>query len=237
MSRAALAVVLLLAAGANASAAPPARKRPAKRPSAVDAEGRSHLKKANALAAHGDCKQAIDEYTLAYDRLNDPSVLLARAECRQRAGESADAVEDYRAYLDEAPDDPDRAEIKAKIARLEGGPATQPAPATEPPPVPKAAPRPVEPPPPPAPVPTLAQPAPQVPPPALVVVAPAPVVVVSTQPEAVAATGGSGASHRKLWLWTAVGVAVAAGAITAGYLYFRPAEPATPPTALGNYRF
>jgi hypothetical protein len=234
---AALVALLLFGEGAALARAHKRIKRPKPAPSAgSDAEGRSHLKKANALAGHDDCEAAIEEYTLAFDKLNDPAVLLARANCRQKIGQNAEAAEDYRAYLDESPDVVDRADIEAKIAALERAPAaaasSKPAPPRETPamrePSPaKEAARPPESPPSIAPAP----PAPSVTEEAHPLVG----AVVTNEPAAVAPRPAAG--HRRLWLWTAVGVLVAGGAAAAGYFYFQPKQPTPPATDLGNYHF
>jgi hypothetical protein len=256
-------VVLSLLAGGTALARPHKRvKRPRPAPAAgSEAEGRSHLKKANALASHNDCEAAIAEYTLAFDRLNDPAVLLARADCRQKIGQNAEAAEDYRAYLDESPDVANRADIEAKIAALEGAPANaapaKAAPANkEPPPKesaaareplptkeavrPKEAARPKEEARAPESAPAPAAAPPPVPPAAEAEASPDAKPLVGA---AIVTREGSAAEARpaggrgRLWLWTALAVVVAGGAAAAGYFYFHP-DPATPPaTSLGNYRF
>src|SRR4051795_9382546 len=83
------------------------------------AEGRYHLKKANALAGENRCAAAVREYTAAYDKLGDPVVLFNRAECYRRLGENILATDDYRAFLKEFPKAPNRAEIEARIAAME----------------------------------------------------------------------------------------------------------------------
>ena len=239
-----LAVLMttLIALGGQALAARPhSVKHPKKARSAPSAngevEGRNHLKKANALAGQGDCKAAVEEYTQAFDRLNDPLVLLARAECFRRLGQADEAIGDYRAYLDESPDVSNRAEIEAKIAALEGGgprekPHAEPAPAPAPPTPPVAVPLP-----PPARAPAPAE----VPPPARAAApAPPPAVEIevgqkppeSPKPSADAA----GESSSRVWLWAAIGVLVTGAAVAGGYFYFRPSEPSTTGT-LGGYRF
>src|SRR6476661_8922960 len=84
---------------------------------AVDriAEGRYHLKKANALAGQNECEAAVREYTLAYEKLHDPVVFFNRAECYRRMGENAKAAADYRAFLKGFPRAPNRAEIETRI--------------------------------------------------------------------------------------------------------------------------
>jgi len=257
-------VALLLLADGAALAKPHKRGHRPKAPPAAgsEAEGRAHLKKAATLAAHGDCKAAIEEYTLAFDRLNDPAVLLARADCRQKVGQNAEAVEDYRAYLDESPDVGNRADIEAKIAALEGPPAS--APAKEAPPkeaaTPRAPPREVAPPGETSAAKEAARPresahpkeaarpreptrptesAPAAPP-------PAPAAEESPRPEPLvtaAATTEAGraesrpAEHARPWVWIAVAALVAGGIAAGGYFYFQPKQPATPATELGNYHF
>jgi hypothetical protein len=95
------------------------------------AEGRYHLKKANGLAGQGKCIAAVREYTLAYQRLQDPVVLFNRAECYRRLGEGAKAAADYRGFLKGVPNAHNRADIEARIAGLER-PAGHPAPPPSP---------------------------------------------------------------------------------------------------------
>ena len=228
--------------GLAVAARPHPVKHPKKARSAPSAnaevEGRNHLKKGNALAGQGDCKAAVDEYTQAFDRLNDPLVLLARAECFRRLGQADEAIGDYRAYLDESPDVSNRAEIEAKIAALEGGgprekPHAEPAPAPAPP-APVAVP-----PPPPARVPAPAE-VPPPPPARAVSPVPPPAVEIEVgqkppeSPKPSADAAGEGSS--RVWLWAAIGVLVTGAAVAGGYFYFRPSEPSTTGT-LGGYRF
>ena len=89
------------------------------RRAAPTAEGRAHLKRANALAGEGDCQAAIDEYTKAYELLDDPVVLFNRGECFRRIGDAEPPIDDYREFLEKVPNAPNRADIEAKIAALE----------------------------------------------------------------------------------------------------------------------
>ena len=238
MTRAAalMAAVWLMAFASAASAA-----------SAKDvAEGRRHLHKANELASQAKCDAAVREYTFAYQKLHDPVVLFNRAECYRRLGQNGPAALDYRAFLDAFPRAPNRAEVEARLAAMEGLP-----PPVAPPPVrmlPPPAPRVTPPPPiePPAAVtplpPPVTTPARAAPPPAADVMegpaappAPeAPVIGVEGHPAAppVAESAGPG----RIWLWAAIGAAVAGGALGA-YLVLRSPGASPPATELGNYKF
>ena len=238
MNRAAalVAAVWLMAFASAASAA-----------SARDvAEGRRHLHKANELASQAKCDAAVREYTAAYQKLHDPVVLFNRAECYRRLGQNGPAALDYRAFLDAFPRAPNRAEVEARLAAMEG----LPPPPVAPPPVrmlPPPAPRPTGPPPissSPAAVTPLGPPSatapPRPPPSADVVEGPAPepeaapVVRVEEPPAPPAAAESAG--QGRLWLWAAIGAAVAGGAVGAYFVLRSPA--ASPPaTELGNYKF
>ncbi|HVY37686.1 MAG TPA: hypothetical protein VHM31_07115 [Polyangia bacterium] len=214
------------------------------------AEGRRHLHKANELASQAKCDAAVREYTAAYQKLHDPVVLFNRAECYRRLGQNGPAALDYRAFLDAFPRAPNRAEVEARLAAMEGLPP--PAPVAPPPvrmlPPPRPAPpSPVAPPPEaiaPPPVAPLASPATmpsRATPPAQVAGAPgpppaaeAPVVGPEEHPKPAPSAESSG--QRRLWVWAAIGAAVAGG--VAGAFFVLRSPGATPPaTELGNYKF
>jgi hypothetical protein len=121
MSKAAPAYACLcLCAGLLLAGAGEAHAKPKRHHGGSSASGRAHLRKANALAGANKCPQAVREYTKAYDKLHDPVLLFNRAECYRRMKEDQKAAADYRAFLDEFPRAPNRAEIEARIAALEG---------------------------------------------------------------------------------------------------------------------
>jgi tetratricopeptide (TPR) repeat protein len=229
------------------------------------AEGRYHLKKANALAGQNECEAAVREYTAAYEKLHDPVVFFNRAECYRRMGENAKAAADYRAFLKGFPAAHNRAEIEGRIAALERPsssaraepeaappvvatppPPRPPPPAAKPPPPPAA-----KPPPPPKPAETAERERPQPKlepwtPPLAAEPEAAPVAPRETQPEAplvrVPQTAAAKADQEekpgraRWWVWaTVAGLLVAGGA--AGYLLLRPHGQSVPPTDLGSYRF
>jgi hypothetical protein len=217
------------------------------------AEGRYHLKKANALAGDGKWQAAVKEFTSAYEKLHDPVVLFNRAECYRHLGENAKAAEDYRGFLSGFPHAPNRADIEARIAALERPAArpesaprvpppvartppsspTQPPPgARQPPPV-VAAPKRSNPPPaaaPPGPMPFLP------PPPAADATPDTPVLVEAPRSTPKETTQAEGSRGSRWWLWTTLAV-VAVGGGVAGYVFLRPKDQVPPATDLGHYRF
>jgi len=197
------------------------------------AEGRRHLHRANALAADAKCDAAVREYTFAYQKLHDPVVLFNRAECYRRLGQNDAAVSDYRAFLEAVPRAPNRADVEARLAALEGVPPPSLTPAPARPPAPAA----VSPAPAQALAPAVSPPVtPALPPPD--VSAPA-TPMVSAAPASSPASpepAVESASHDRLWLWAAIGAAVAGGAVGA-YAALRAPSASPPSTQLGNYKF
>jgi len=210
------------------------------------AVGRYHLRKANQLAGEDHCHSAIHEYTLAYQKLNDPVVLFNRGECYRRIHQDEKAVSDYRAFLEAVPAAPNRADIEAKIAALSpgaapvaaAGPVRSPA---RPPAPPSAGPARVHPlsaappaAPPRAPIidePPAAPEPPEIPEPTAALLAqPAPA------PASSVAEDHAAAHHGHTWVWIALGAAVAGGAAGA-YFALRPPTTTPPVTDLGNYKF
>ena len=210
------------------------------------AVGRYHLRKANQLAGEDHCHSAIHEYTLAYQKLNDPVVLFNRGECYRRIHQDEKAVSDYRAFLEAVPAAPNRADIEAKIAALSpgaapvaaAGPVRSPA---RPPAPPSAGPARVHPlsaAPPAAPprAPIIDEP-PAAPEPSEI---PEPTAALLAQPAPAPASSvaedHAAAHHGHTWVWIALGAAVAGGAAGA-YFALRPPTTTPPVTDLGNYKF
>jgi tetratricopeptide (TPR) repeat protein len=82
-------------------------------------KAQAHARKANSLAAGGKCKQAIPEYNAAYRLLKDPALLFNRAECLRKVGKGAQALYDYRQFLQQLPSAPNRAVVESRIAALD----------------------------------------------------------------------------------------------------------------------
>jgi hypothetical protein len=208
------------------------------------AVGRYHLRKANQLAGEDHCHSAIHEYTLAYEKLQDPFVLFNRAECYRRIGQADNAITDYRAFLEAVPSAPNRADIEAKISALTE--QAQPAPpvvAMPPPPPPRAPAAPPKAREPSQPVvvlppveiePPAAEPPPAPPSPPPVLVRPAPAAPASSTTAESDQPHSGQTTHT--WLWIALAAVVVGGAAGA-YVALRAPTTTPPPTDLGNYKF
>jgi tetratricopeptide (TPR) repeat protein len=126
-----LAITVVLAAGLWGSSE-----------AAADSEAvaRRHAAKANQLAAKNRCTSAIFEFTRALETLKDPSLFFNRAECFRKVGRDDEAITDYERFLAEMPDAPNRAAVRARIARATPKPEATPVVSKEPPAVPEKAP-------------------------------------------------------------------------------------------------
>src|SRR5580692_10414601 len=76
----------------------------------------------------GDAAGAEKAWQAGYALGHDPAFLVRIGEAQEKAGAPAQAAASYRAYLQQAPDASDRADIEQRLARL--APATPPAAAT-----------------------------------------------------------------------------------------------------------
>jgi tetratricopeptide (TPR) repeat protein len=91
--------------------------------------GQAAAANARALAARGQCDQALPIFDQALRSTIDMSIRRDRGLCHEALGNPYPAMEDYRAYLQWRPDGPDAADIRARLERLEiqtgvGGPST-----------------------------------------------------------------------------------------------------------------
>jgi hypothetical protein len=67
----------------------------------------------------GDCAAALDLFDQALASSTDPTLHRDRGICHEKLGHPYPAIDDYRAYVTEAPDAPDAASIRDRLERLE----------------------------------------------------------------------------------------------------------------------
>ena len=215
----------------------------------VYAEGLRHSRRAATLAGANNCKAAVPEYTKAIKLLKDPVLLFNRAECYRTLGNRDAALADYRKFLAELPNAPNRPQVEAQIAALEPSPAKAAAPTPALPAVP-ASPTPA----------AASEPVPGMP---LVVSPPEPKREIITQlddrrmeptpnpppggldivhadpapmPLAPPDVEGKESRTSRWWVWTIAAVVLVGGGVTA-YLLLRGDKTDLPSSDLGNYRF
>jgi Tfp pilus assembly protein PilF len=82
-------------------------------------EARRHAQRATSLAASGKCKQAVVEFDKALAILRDPALLFNRGECHRKLGDTDAAIDDYKQFLSDLPQAPNRAEVQERIADLQ----------------------------------------------------------------------------------------------------------------------
>lgn len=73
-----------------------------------------------ALAAQGNCEAALDAFDDALRHTVDPAVFRDRGYCHEKLGHTFPAIDDYRAYLSQAPDAPDGDKVRERLLGLEG---------------------------------------------------------------------------------------------------------------------
>lgn len=175
-------------------------------------ESKAHYESATRLYDVREYDKALEEYKAAYLAKPDPAFLFNIGQCYRKLGKNPEALDFFRQYLKKAPaEDPNRAQVEARILELEGerattpdtsrtaatgGAASPPSPAVAPPPQP-------------SPTQATAFPAGPNPP------AGQPAGVDLTASAPASNEGTSKPIYRTWWFWTGVGVAVAAGAATA----------------------
>lgn len=103
------------------------------------ATAKSHYATATRLYEIREYEKALAEYKAAYVALPDPAFLFNIGQCHRKLGQNQEALNFFQQYLKKAaPDDPNRAQVEARIRDLEAEekqkpPAaapSQPAPAT-----------------------------------------------------------------------------------------------------------
>jgi tetratricopeptide (TPR) repeat protein len=77
------------------------------------------LAKAEAFYSKGKFEDALKAYQSAYKILADPNILYRIALCHERSGQYDEAIQAYRSYLEQNPNDPDKERISGVIRSLE----------------------------------------------------------------------------------------------------------------------
>ncbi len=89
----------------------------------VQAADRSKARDAYTSASNhynlSEFAEALRDFKEAYRNFADPTILFNVAQCQRQLGAKQEAVYSYRAYLREATDPPNRAEVQQLIASLE----------------------------------------------------------------------------------------------------------------------
>src|SRR5947207_846088 len=66
----------------------------------------------------GEFTDALEEFKEAYRNFHDPAFLFNIAQCYRQIGVNLDAIREYKAYLRNLPDAPNRTEVRQLIAKL-----------------------------------------------------------------------------------------------------------------------
>lgn len=86
----------------------------------ADAGGaRSHFLSGLTLYSQGKYAEALREYQAAWVQWEDPELLLDMAECNRHLGKLDEAREQYRGFLERAPQSPLRGSVERQLARIE----------------------------------------------------------------------------------------------------------------------
>jgi hypothetical protein len=115
------AVAAVVTASAPASAAPPrAGDTGGKFQMSQSALSTGPAEQARARVREGDCKGALRFFDDALRTSIDPTLYRDRGLCHDKLGDVYPAIDDYRAYVFSAPDEPDVDTIRARISELQG---------------------------------------------------------------------------------------------------------------------
>ena len=181
------------------------------------ARARAAFKRASQHYNLGEFQPALDEFREAYRNYEDPSFLFNIAQCERQLGHKREAVREYHAYLNNAPDEAaNRDAIKQIIAQLEKE-LTDEQNTTRMPPTSVTPPT----------TPLMAAPV-QAPP------------SQSSQPEGVSLTASAPShaertpAYKKWWVWTIVGGVVVAGAAAGLAVALTPKGAPSATTSLGT---
>ncbi len=123
-----------IALAALAFSAPVARAQPAPAgqadaPQRDEAAARSAFELGRSAYDRGRFTEALAQFDRAYALSPHPKLLFNIARAAEADGQSARAIEAYRAYLSAIPDADNREFVEARLAKLESGAAPAPAPA------------------------------------------------------------------------------------------------------------
>ena len=110
-------IAALLALGERQRASSVLKPGP-ERQAALGAEARTFFERGAKLYRAGHYKAAAAAFTAALQLSEAPELHYNLAVAAERLGETADACDHYRAYLDAAPDAPDRDAVRARILAL-----------------------------------------------------------------------------------------------------------------------
>ena len=78
-----------------------------------------HLDRGRTLYENGEFVDALDAFQDAYTIFPHPDVLYRVAECQEKMGDDADAIANYKKFLRQSPDAPERKRIEGVISVLE----------------------------------------------------------------------------------------------------------------------
>jgi hypothetical protein len=115
------AFAAVVAASAQAKAAPPrAGDTGGKFQKRQSAQSTGPAEAARARVREGDCKGALPLFDDALRTSVDPTLFRDRGLCHDKLGNVYPAIDDYRAYVFAAPDEPDVDTIRQRISELQG---------------------------------------------------------------------------------------------------------------------
>jgi len=167
---------------------------------------RAHFEKGSTAYDLGQFREAAREYEIAYRLKSDPALLYNIGQAYRFAGDAAEALRAYKAYLRRSPEAPNRREVDAQIAKLQRLVDEQRTSSTSPPHGVATPDRPL-------------------------VLEPGPAVVV--QPVVVARPAPKTPVYKKWWLWTIVGVVVAGAVVGGAVAATTPSNAPSPPNTFG----